>query len=154
MEGIYKNIKNLRIQNNMSQAELAEAVGYTDRSSIAKIEKGEVDLSKSKIEAFANAFQVSIDYLLGHEENDQKEDKKMDVKVSINVTEMKENKQAICDALLPSLQKTRHLSDLISLRYDEKLEIVIALFENRSTKLVNVAMDSGIAMIQDITEQL
>lgn len=67
---------------------------------------------------------------------------------------MKEDKQAICDALLLALQKTIHLSDLISLRYDEKIEIVIALFENRSTKLVNVAMDSGIAMIKDITEQL
>lgn len=67
---------------------------------------------------------------------------------------MKEDKQAICDALLLALQKTIHLSDLISLRYDEKIELVIALFDNRSTKLVNVAMDSGIAMIKDITEQL
>ena len=69
MQDIYKNIKRLRIQNNMSQAELAEAVGYTDRSSIAKIEKGEVDLSQSKIEAFANVLHVSIDYLLGLTEN-------------------------------------------------------------------------------------
>lgn len=67
---------------------------------------------------------------------------------------MREDKQAICDALLLALQNTRHLSDLISLRYDEKLGIVIALFKNRGTKLVNVAMDSGIAMIRDITEQL
>ena len=67
---------------------------------------------------------------------------------------MKEDKQAICNALLLALQKTIHLNDLISLRYDEKLEIVIALFKNRATKLVNVAMDSGIAMIKDITEQL
>jgi transcriptional regulator with XRE-family HTH domain len=39
MQDIYKNIRRLRIQNNMSQAELADAIGYTDRSSIAKIEK-------------------------------------------------------------------------------------------------------------------
>lgn len=69
MQDIYKNIRSLRIQNNMSQAELADAIGYTDRSSIAKIEKGEVDLSQSKIEAFASVFHVSIDYLLGLTEN-------------------------------------------------------------------------------------
>ena len=50
---------------------------------------------------------------------------------------MEEDKQAICDALLLALQKTSHFNDLINLRYDEKLEIVIALFKNRSTKLVS-----------------
>lgn len=64
MEDIYKKIRYLRVKNNMSQDELAEALGYTDRSSIAKIEGGKVDLKLSKIKAFANVFHVSIDYLL------------------------------------------------------------------------------------------
>ena len=35
--------------------ELALAVGYTDRSSVAKIELGKVDLSLSKVAAIAQA---------------------------------------------------------------------------------------------------
>lgn len=68
MQKIYKNIKLLRVHNNMSQAELAEAVGYNDRSSIAKIEKGEVDLSQSKIEVFAKALHTTPERLTGWDE--------------------------------------------------------------------------------------
>ena len=52
----------------MSQAELARRVGYTDRSSIAKIEKGAVDLSQSKIKQFADVFGVSSGQLMGWEQ--------------------------------------------------------------------------------------
>ena len=52
---LYKNIKMLREEKGMSQDELAKLCGYTSRSSIAKIEKGEVDLQNSKILLFANA---------------------------------------------------------------------------------------------------
>lgn len=62
---LYENIKRLRLQNNMSQAELAEEAGYTNRSSIAKIEKGEVDLPQSKIKLFADIFDVTPAYLMG-----------------------------------------------------------------------------------------
>ena len=48
-------IKQLREQRGMSQDALAEKVGYKDRSSIAKVEAGLVDLSQSKIAAFAKA---------------------------------------------------------------------------------------------------
>ena len=40
---LYKNIKLRRTELKMSQDTLAELTGYKDRSSIAKIEKGEVD---------------------------------------------------------------------------------------------------------------
>ena len=46
---LYKNIKKRRLEIGMSQEELAQKTGYTSRSSIAKIEKGEVDLQLSKI---------------------------------------------------------------------------------------------------------
>ena len=49
MLALYKNIKKLRQQLNLSQDDLAKKIGYTNRSSIAKIEKGEVDLPLSKI---------------------------------------------------------------------------------------------------------
>ena len=49
---LYRNIKMLREEKGMSQDELAKLCGYTSRSSIAKIEKGEVDIQNSKILLF------------------------------------------------------------------------------------------------------
>ena len=46
---IYKNIRFFRKKRKMSQEQLAKLTGYTDRSSIAKIEKGEIDIPQSKI---------------------------------------------------------------------------------------------------------
>ena len=62
---LYKNIRELRLSLKMSQQELADLVGYKDRTSIAKVEAGEVDLSQSKINAFAKALGVSPIELFG-----------------------------------------------------------------------------------------
>ena len=61
---MYDRIKALRISKGWSQDELARRVGYSNRSTIAKIEAGERDLSRSKIQAFANAFGVSPSFLM------------------------------------------------------------------------------------------
>lgn len=65
MLDLYKNIRKYRIEKEMSQAELAMRTGYTDRSSIAKIEKGEVDLPQSKIILFAKALNIPAGTLIG-----------------------------------------------------------------------------------------
>ena len=62
---LYQNIKKYRTAAGMSQEELARRTGYTDRSSIAKIEKGLVDLPESKIQLFAEAFGVTPAALMG-----------------------------------------------------------------------------------------
>lgn len=67
MIDLYKNIKQLRELQGMSQDDLAKLTGYTNRSSIAKIEKGEVDLPRSKIIAFAKALKTSPMALMGWE---------------------------------------------------------------------------------------
>jgi transcriptional regulator with XRE-family HTH domain len=54
----------------MSQDALAELTGYKDRSSIAKIEKGEVDISESKIREFAKALRTTPQELMGWDEMD------------------------------------------------------------------------------------
>lgn len=56
---LYENIKKYRIKLNLTQQQLADLTGYGDRSSIAKIEKGLVDLSQSKLELFAKVLHVS-----------------------------------------------------------------------------------------------
>lgn len=61
----HENIKRLREERGLSQEVLAEKVGYSDRSSIAKIEAGKVDLSQSKIAAFAAVLNVTPAQLMG-----------------------------------------------------------------------------------------
>ena len=61
-----------------------------------------------------------------------------------------EDKQLICDLLLPALQKTRNLYDLVDLKYHADTEMVIATFSSGYSKKANVAMDSGTSMIRDI----
>lgn len=58
-------IKQRREELNLSQDELATKLGYKSRSTIAKIEKGNDDLSQSKIEKFATALDTTPGWLLG-----------------------------------------------------------------------------------------
>ena len=71
MNQLYKNIRSRRLQLGMSQEELAQKVGYTDRTSIAKIEAGKVDLSESKIFAFAEALKTTPAILSGWESDEE-----------------------------------------------------------------------------------
>ena len=65
---LHENIRALRKARGWSQQQLAERVGYGDRSSIAKIEAGKVDLPRSKIAEFAKVFDVTPAYLMGYSE--------------------------------------------------------------------------------------
>lgn len=64
---LYANIRNRRKELGMSQDELAKKVGYTSRSTIARIENGEIDLPQSKIKAFADALKTTPGELMGWE---------------------------------------------------------------------------------------
>lgn len=61
-----------------------------------------------------------------------------------------EDKHLICKMLCRTLQLTRNLFDLLDLSFDPETEIVTATFISGGKKHVNVAGDSGTAMIQDI----
>lgn len=64
MKTMYERIRDLRIERNMSQDDLAKAMGYSDRSMITKIEGGKVDISQKKIVAFAEALGTTPRYLM------------------------------------------------------------------------------------------
>ena len=70
---------------------------------------------------------------------------------------MKENKQAICDKMCEAIRLTRNGGTgnaLVRLEYDEEKEVVWPWFEDgRYYKPINVAMDSGTAIIMDIVKQ-
>lgn len=82
---LYKNIKKRRLELDMTQSELALALGYADKSMIAKIEKGTVDLPLSKIELLADALHTQPGKLMGNSwENDILDNAHLDVAAHFN----------------------------------------------------------------------
>lgn len=72
----------LRTEKGMTQDELAIAVGYKSRSTIAKIEAGERDPHQSMIAAIAKALDTTPAYLMGREKTEHSTDKdKVDLKI-------------------------------------------------------------------------
>lgn len=64
-EAMGLRIKKLREEKGLSQSELALCVGYKEKTSIAKVEAGKIDLPQSKITAFAKALETTTSYLFG-----------------------------------------------------------------------------------------
>lgn len=58
------NIKKRRFELRMSQQELADAMGYKTRSTIAKIESGENDVSQRKLQRFADVLDTTVEALI------------------------------------------------------------------------------------------
>ena len=65
MDSIGDRVRMCRKRLGISQAELAETVGYGTRSTIAKIEAGKIDPYHSKIVALAQALKTTPEYLMG-----------------------------------------------------------------------------------------
>lgn len=84
---VAKNITELRILNNMTQAELAEKLNYSDKT-ISKWERAESSPDISVLVDIAAIFGVSLDYLVGAENIDDA------VKVN-KQEEVKYNRKAI-----------------------------------------------------------
>lgn len=83
MTVIGDKIKKRRIELGMSQDELAEKMGYKNRSTIAKIENGVNDVVQSNIVRFSEALNTSVAYLMGWDNNEEETSKKIDVATDI-----------------------------------------------------------------------
>ena len=64
---LYQNIRKYRLAREWSQTELANRVGYADKSMISRIENGKVDLQLNQIKAFADVFGVTPGELMGND---------------------------------------------------------------------------------------
>lgn len=64
-------IQQARKEKKLSQTELANLVGYKDKTAIAKIESGKVDLPQSKIVAFSKALDLPIDKLFSDQSSNE-----------------------------------------------------------------------------------
>lgn len=122
---LYQNIRNRRKELGMSQEELAKKVGYTSRSTIARIEKGEIDLSRSKIIAIAKALKTTPSDLMGwSEEIDDALDKEYHSEKqyqSSYITKLSEDPE-----LMEIINKAAH-----DVRYRERLVLIAKILENK-----------------------
>ena len=67
---MYGNIiKNLRLENNLKQQDLARIL-KTAQCTIAKYESEQLEPNINTIQALANYFNCSVDYILGRESED------------------------------------------------------------------------------------
>ena len=78
------NIKKRRFELRMSQQELAQAMGYKTRSTIAKIEAGENDVSHKKLQKFAQVLDTTPEALVSGYNNT------VDVENITNISEHKD----------------------------------------------------------------
>lgn len=65
-----ENIRKRRLDLGLSQQNLADALGFKTRSSIAKIEKNASKLSHEKLLTLSNVLKTTVDYLLTGKESD------------------------------------------------------------------------------------
>lgn len=70
MADIGKRIREKREHIGMTQEELADKLGYKNKSSIAKIENGTNDIVQSKVLEFAKVLNTSVAYLMGWDNNE------------------------------------------------------------------------------------
>lgn len=70
---IGKKIKERRLELGWSQRELSDRMGYNNHSTITRIESGKVDVPQSRIIKFSEVLGVSIGYLMGWEEEIEKD---------------------------------------------------------------------------------
>ena len=72
MDKLYENIKNRREELGMTQRDLAFKSGYSDHTTIAKMEKGQVDITMKRLYLIAKALQTTPVKLTGWEDDDAK----------------------------------------------------------------------------------
>lgn len=64
LKAMGNRIRDRRIELNMSQDDLADALGFKNRSSVARIENGETDLTQTKAKKVANILKLDVNYII------------------------------------------------------------------------------------------
>ena len=65
---VFKNIKNLRVDNDIKQKEIAKLLNIS-QNTYSQYETGVIALTAEVLIKLADSYGVSVDYLLGRTEN-------------------------------------------------------------------------------------
>lgn len=68
-----EKIKQRRMELGWSLRELAKRMGYANQSTISRIESGTIDIPQSKVVKFAEVMGTTVAYLMGWEDEIQKD---------------------------------------------------------------------------------
>lgn len=141
---IYKEIKSILLESSMNNEAWFDAFvqKYGNENGVFDIKCTDT-IKLGVIEANLELLAVKLYADVERERRNMKKENKGS-----------ENKRLICDRLLEVLYLTRQCSDLIDLDYIEDEELVIAHFENGRRTAINVACDSGIALIRDVVRTI
>lgn len=71
-EKVGRRVSQARCNNGLSQDELAKRVGYVTKGAISRIEAGEVAVKIEDLEKYAQALNVSVNYILGIDNENNK----------------------------------------------------------------------------------
>lgn len=122
MKKLGQNIKERRIQLGLTQEALRELTGYKSRTTITRVENGEIDLTQSKLALFAEALKTTPAELTeGVAEEMLAEDPFLGLKITMDKTyaryqasfaDLPEDVQSklTSAAVLAALEYYRHLS--------------------------------------------
>jgi repressor LexA len=124
---IGEQIKKQRLLLGLSQDELAARVGYKDRSTIAKIESGVIDLTHSKLIKIAQSLNVNIEYIIGLAQNKNHSTIKTIPILTAIV------------AGLPTISE-QYIDDYISVPQDWDVDFA---FRNKGNSMINARIKDG-----------
>ena len=98
MKQIFATIKELRVKNNKTQAQIAEILGL-DTSAYGKLERGATDITLTKLEILANFYNMSVVELISYPHKNVIADTQQDIfceeKVTLTIELKKEKKAQI-----------------------------------------------------------
>lgn len=82
-KSVGEKIKIRRLELGWSLRELAKRMEYANQSTIARIEKGEIDIPQSKVVKFAEVMNTTVAYLMDWEEVEKKNNATADIVVRL-----------------------------------------------------------------------
>ena len=98
MKQIFETIKELRVKNNKTQAQIADILGL-DTSAYGKLERGTTDITLTKLEILADFYNMSVADLVSHPPKNIIIDTQQDIfceeKVTLTIELKKEKKAQI-----------------------------------------------------------
>ena len=68
MQAFHDRLREMRLKNNIMAKSMAELLGVSYRN-YQRYEKGEIDITLSKLNVLAKFFDVSLDYMSGRSDN-------------------------------------------------------------------------------------
>lgn len=82
-KSVGEKIKLRRLELGWSLRELAKRMGYANQSTVARIEKGEIDIPQSKVVRFAEVMNTTVAYLMDWEEVQKKNNAATDIVIRL-----------------------------------------------------------------------